>query len=283
MRKKGRFWHNIKFKYKISILNQNTLEEVGNIHVSKLNGFSVLLLACIIIFFIAGCIIVFTPLRGYLPGYINSSMREQVIANALRSDSIEKAMKDQNLYIQNIKDILGGQVKVDTVKSLDSLAIIRAEELMERSLEEEEFIRQYEERERYNLTAVSENPAGEGLIFFAPVRGTVVKHFSLSEKHYGTDIQAVPKASITAALDGTVIFSSYTTETEYVIQIQHSQNFISVYKYCGSLMKEQGDEVKSGEVIALIGNVGADKEQPHLHFELWHKGVPADPEKYIVF
>lgn len=52
MKKKGRkaFWRNIKFKYKLTVINENTLEEVIGIHVSKLNGFSVLLAACTVIF-----------------------------------------------------------------------------------------------------------------------------------------------------------------------------------------------------------------------------------------
>ena len=78
------FWHNIRFKYKLSIVNENTLEEVVGIHVSKLNGLSVLLVFCAVIFFIASLIIVFTPLRNYLPGYMNSEVRAQVVANALR-------------------------------------------------------------------------------------------------------------------------------------------------------------------------------------------------------
>ena len=73
MKKKSRkaFWHNIKFKYKLTIINENTLEEVVGIHVSKLNGLSVIFLTCTIIFLVAGIIIVFTPLRNYLPGYMN--------------------------------------------------------------------------------------------------------------------------------------------------------------------------------------------------------------------
>ena len=44
MKKKGRkaFWHNFKFKYKLTITNENTLEEIVGLHVSKLNGVSVL-------------------------------------------------------------------------------------------------------------------------------------------------------------------------------------------------------------------------------------------------
>lgn len=273
----------MKMKYRLSVLNENSLEEVGSFHASKLNGLVLLVVGCVIIFLAAALIIVYTPLRGYLPGYMNSDVRQQVVANALRADSLEEAIYRHGLYIQNIQDIIGGKVKTDTIQSIDSLAVVRAEELMERSREEEEFIRQYEERERYNLTAVSENPSGEGLIFFPPVRGTVVKRFDVKEKHFGTDIQAVPRSSIVATLDGTVIFAAYTTDTEYVIEIQHAQNFVSVYKYCGALMKRQGDAVKGGEVIALIGNVGEEREKPHVHFELWHKGTPADAEQYVVF
>ena len=86
-----------------------------------------------------------------------------------------------------------------------------------------------------------------------------------------------------ATLDGTVILSTYTAETGYVIQIQHGQDFVSVYKHCGSLLKKEGDPVKGGEAIALVGNTGEKTTGPHLHFELWHKGRAIDPSKYIVF
>lgn len=286
MKKKGRkaFWHNIKFKYKLTIINENTLEEVVGIHVSKLNGLSVLLTACIVIFLIAAVIIVFTPLRNYLPGYMNSEVREQVVANALRADSLQAALDRQKQYIMNVQDILSGQVKADTVKSIDSLTDLRAEELMERSKEEDEFRKKYEERERYNLTAVNNAPDASGLIFYRPLRGVMSTDFNPEKRHFGVDLTASPNENILAALDGTVILSAYTAEAGYVIQIQHPQNFVTVYKHCGSLLKQTGDKVKGGEVIALIGNGDRiDIGTPHLHFEVWHRGNPVNPEKYVVF
>lgn len=286
MKKKGRkaFWHNIKFKYKLTIINENTLEEVVGIHVSKLNGLSVLLTACIVIFLIAAVIIVFTPLRNYLPGYMNSEVREQVVANALRADSLQAALDRQKQYIMNVQDILSGQVKADTVKSIDSLTDLRAEELMERSKEEDEFRKKYEERERYNLTAVNNAPDASGLIFYRPLRGVMSTDFNPEKRHFGVDLTASPNENILAALDGTVILSAYTAEAGYVIQIQHPQNFVTVYKHCGSLLKQTGDKVKGGEVIALIGNGDRiDTSTPHLHFEVWHRGNPVNPEKYVVF
>lgn len=154
---------------------------------------------------------------------------------------------------------------------------------MERSKEEEEFRKQYEEKERYNLTAVTDVRDAAGLIFYRPLRGVMSAGFSPEKRHFGIDLTASPNESILATLDGTVIMSAYTAEWGYVIQIQHPQNFISVYKHCGSLMKHEGEKVKGGEVIALIGQSETEDNQPHLHFELWHKGNPINPEKYVVF
>lgn len=154
---------------------------------------------------------------------------------------------------------------------------------MERTRQEEEFRKQYEESERYNLTAVDDNNAASGLIFYRPTRGMMSSNFDLENRHYGVDIAANPNESVLATLDGTVILSTYTAETGYVIQIQHGQDFVSVYKHCGSLLKKEGDPVKGGEAIALVGNTGEKTTGPHLHFELWHKGRAIDPSKYIVF
>ncbi|MBQ8888039.1 MAG: M23 family metallopeptidase [Bacteroidaceae bacterium] len=284
MKKRRRaFWHNFKFKYKLTITNENTLEEVVGIHVSKLNGVSVLLSAITVIFLIAAIIIAFTPLRNYLPGYMNSEVRELVVNNALRADSLQQVLTRQNQYIMNIQDIFSGKVSVDTVNSIDSLTMLRSEELMERTEAEEQFRKQYEETERYNLTTMVNTPLANGLIFYRPTRGMISSGFDVNKKHFGIDIAANPNESVLATLDGTVILSAYTAETGYVIQVQHAQNIVSVYKHCGSLLKKEGDTVKAGEAIALVGNTGEKTTGPHLHFELWNKGRALDPSKYIVF
>jgi murein DD-endopeptidase MepM/ murein hydrolase activator NlpD len=280
--KRKKFWRNFKFKYKLTITNENTLEEVVGIHVSKLNGVSVLLFVVTVIFLIAATIIAFTPLRNYLPGYMNSEVRELVVNNALRVDSLQQLLNRQNMYIMNIQDIFSGKVKADTVASIDSLTIVRSEELMERTEAEEQFRKQYEESERYNLTTMDNAPATLGLVFYRPTRGMISSAFDANGKHFGIDIAANPNESVLATLDGTVILSTYTAETGYVIQIQHAQNIVSVYKHCGSLLKKVGDTVKAGEAIALVGNTGEKTTGPHLHFELWSKGRALDPSKYIV-
>lgn len=277
------FWSNIKFKYKLTIINENTLEEVVGIRVSKLNGISVLLSVLTVLFLIAAAIITFTPLRNYLPGYMNSDVRAQVVENALRADSLQQLVERQNLYIMNIQDIFRGTVRVDTVQSMDSLTTVREDSLMERTQREADFRKQYEETEKYNLTSITTRPDIEGLIFYRPTRGMITDKFDADRKHYGTDIATNPGESVLATLDGTVILSTYTAETGYVIEVQHNQDFVSVYKHCGSLLKREGDAVQAGEAIALVGNSGQLTTGPHLHFELWHKGRAVNPEQYIVF
>ena len=281
--KRKAFWKNIKFKYKLTVINENTLEEIVGIHVSKLNGLSVLLSAVTVIFLIASLIIAFTPLRNYLPGYMNTEVREQVVMNALRADSLQQMLERQRMYVMNIQDIIGGVVKIDSVHSIDSLTMVRSEELMERTQAEDDFRKQYEESERYNLTTIDNAPAVTGLIFFRPTRGMVSSSFDANKKHFGIDIAATPNESVLATLDGTVILATYTADTGYVIQVQHNQNLVTVYKHCGSLLKKVGDTVKAGEAIALVGNTGEKTTGPHLHFEIWNKGRALDPSKYIVF
>ena len=244
-RRSKAFWKNFKFKYKLTIVNENTLEEIVGLRVSKLNGLSVLLCVLAVLFLIASCIITFTPLRNYLPGYMNSEVRTQIVDNALRVDSLQQVLNKQNLYIMNIQDIFSGKV--------------------------------------YNLTSITSQPDVTGLILYRPTRGMVSDHFNAEKKHYGTDIAANPNESVLATMDGTVILSTYTAETGYLIGVQHNQDLISIYKHCGSLLKKEGERVKGGEAIALVGNSGTLSTGPHLHFELWYKGHPVNPEKYIVF
>jgi lipoprotein NlpD len=214
---------------------------------------------------------------------MNNEIRAQVVSNALRVDSFRQVIEMQNLYIMNIQDIFRGTVKADTILSMDSLTIVREDSLKERTRREEEFRSKYEEAEKYNLTSVTSQAEAMKHSFFCPTRGVIYQFFNLNTKHYGVDIAANPDTSVLATLEGTVVLSTYTAQTGYLISIQHNHGFVSVYKHCGSLLKNEGEKVKAGEAIALVGKGNKSNINPHLHFELWYKGKAMNPEKYIVF
>ena len=200
-------------------------------------------------------------------------------------NSQEYSVKIQVLILMTlvVQDIFSGKVNVDTVQSIDSLTTIRTEELMNRSKEEDDFRRKYEERERAAAMAGTDDHTLPDLLFFRPTRGMVVKDFAPSRHHYGVDMAASVDESVLAALDGTVMLVVQTADSGVLIQIQHEQNFISIYKHCGPSRKKEGDQVKGGEVIALAGTSDEGKHVSHVHFELWHDGTPIDPAKYVVF
>ena len=80
-----------------------------------------------------------------------------------------------------------------------------------------------------------------------------------------------------------MIFAEWTAETGYVIILEHHNNLISAYKHNSSLIKQQGDLVKGGEVIATSGSTGDLTTGAHLHFELWSNGYPINPTNFIDF
>ena len=101
--------------------------------------------------------------------------------------------------------------------------------------------------------------------------------------HPYLDIAAQENSVVSAILDGAVTYAGWNDDTGYVIQLQHDNNLISVYKHNSKLLLKERDKVKAGTPIALTGNTGYLSTAPHLHFELWHKGEPINPELYIKF
>lgn len=286
-RKKKHWWHNIKFKYRLTIVNENTLEEVLAIYVSKLSGLSLIISLLLILFLFTSLLMVFTPLRNYLPGYMSNELRATIVENALRADSLEQVTEQQRQYVMNIQDLLAGRVNMDSVQTMadiDSLREMPVDMLQEATELEKQYRLQYEEDERYNLTAPRMVTTDtDGLKFYRPTRGIISSIFDIENKHYGVDIAANPNESVLATLEGTVLWNAYSLETGYVIALQHKKGLVSIYKHCGALLKEQGELVKAGEAIGLVGTTGVHSNGPHLHFELWNKGEALNPEKYIVF
>lgn len=282
---KKSFWHRIRFKYKLSFINEGTLEEVWAFRLSQLSAFVTLAVFAFFLIAFTSFIIIKTPIRNYLPGYLDVEVRKAIMDNALRADSLERMVEIQSLYLNNVAGIISGTIALDSIRSVDSLAHNDINYEIPRSKEESEFVKDYEDEEKYNLTVLSdpEKVPTSGVFFYKPVSGVVSSHYQSDARHFGVDIAAAPKESVLSTLDGTVIYTGFDPNHGNVIQIQHKNGFISVYKHNELLLKEVGDHVVAGEAIALVGNTGSLSTGPHLHFELWYKGNPVNPEDYIAF
>jgi len=275
----------LKDKYRLIIYNDQTFKEVWYLRLSKLNFIA--LVISIIIFFSVGIysLIAYTSIREMIPGYPDDMMRRSILINAMRLDSLENEIRIRDMYFSNLNAIISGEEPDNMVASVDT-TIEYTNIDFSTSLEDSILRVQIEEEEQYNLTVMENIPPSSRLVsthFFAPIKGHITNSFNANENHFGTDIVAAPNEVVKAILDGTVIMASWTVETGYVIEIQHSNNLISVYKHNAELLKKVGNIVKAGDAIAIIGNSGELTTGPHLHFEMWHNGTPINPEDYIVF
>ena len=226
----------------------------------------------------------YSPLKKFMPGYVSPEVRRQIVESSLRIDSLSDAVSRHQLYVMNIQDILRGEVKIDSVSTIDSLTILRSEDLMERTEREKEFARKYEENEKYNLTSQTQLKSEmEELHFYPPMRGMLMASFNPSELHFGIDVAATNDKNVCAVLDGTILMSGYTANNGYVVVVQHVGNLVTVYKHLSSTLKRESMKIKAGEVLGIAGTQGEKMNDPYLHFELWHKGTALDPTQYISF
>ncbi|MFO8236394.1 MAG: M23 family metallopeptidase [Bacteroidales bacterium] len=284
-KKKAGFFRKLKNKYRLIIYNDDTFEEVWYMRLSRLNVFALvgtgtLLLVSLIIILIA-----FTSLKEFIPGYPEGDLRRNIISNYHKIDSLEKELSLRDKYLGNLNQVLSGETPEDYTTVQDSGEVI-SEVNFTPSKHDSILRAEIEEEEQYTL-AVSYDAPGERemsqLHFLAPVKGMVTNSFNPNMNHYGTDLVAGENDVVVATLDGTVTMANWTLETGYVIQIQHANDIISIYKHNAELLKEVGDFVKAGDAIAIIGDSGELSSGPHLHFELWRNGSSLDPENYINF
>ena len=137
--------------------------------------------------------------------------------------------------------------------------------------------------ERFGVSAAAQRSLPvEGMHFFPPVKGVAARGFDSAE-HPAVDIPASAGTIISAALDGTVVYSGRSEMQGHVIVIQHEDNVVSIYANNGEALVAGGETVKAGSPVAIVGSRPGDPGRPYLHFELWHNGHPLDPSKYINF
>ena len=282
-KKKGKLKQKLTDKYRLVVLNEDTFEERFSLKLSRLNVF--VLGGFLSILLIAGTIllIAFTSLKEYIPGYSSSSLKREAASLSFQADSLKIKLAVLKNYTKALKPVLMGEIEPE---SIDSIQVETKHHLIDESLlnatkEDSLFREKIESETRFSIQKNAQSNIK--IVFFAPLNGKISQGYYANSKHLAVDITAKTGTPIKATADGTVIFSGWTTETGYVIILKHAKDYISVYKHNGNLLKEQGDFVSSGEVIATVGSTGELTTGPHLHFELWSGGYAVNPTNFIDF
>ena len=276
----------LKGKFRLVIMNDETFEEKASFNLRPRKVFVATGIIIILLITITTFIIAFTGLREYIPGYADLKTQRRVYNMVLKTDSLQKEIDSRNAYIENIRNVINGTLPMsDTSKVKGSASKYDTIHHLTRSEQDEELRKQIESQDAYSLTegSASIRNSIKSFLFFPPLKGTVTNRFDPVTKHYAIDIVSNANEAIKSTLDGTVVFANFTSETGYVIGIQHSNNLFSLYKHNSALLKKAGDFVKAGDVVAIIGNSGELSQGPHLHFELWFNGTPIDPMQFVAF
>ncbi|MDR2848377.1 MAG: M23 family metallopeptidase [Bacteroidales bacterium] len=281
------FFRKLKNTYRMVFYNDSNFEEVWQIRVTLINFLSLFGTAFMVLVGGSIALVMFTPMREWVPGYPTQTMRNQLVANILRIDSLEYELQTRDKYFRAMNAFIAGREPELTEPPADSSNANYSKIIFTRSEQDSLLRKQVEEEEQFNFVTGSAAAREETSIlkthFFKPIDGIVTSKFDMKDKHLGIDLVAKPNEVVKAVLDGTVIISAWTVDTGYVIELQHGSNLLTVYKHNASLLKKSGDQVKAGDAIAIIGNSGDLSTGPHLHFEIWQSGKPVNPEDYIVF
>ena len=282
-KKKGKLKQKLTDKYRLVVLNENTFEERFSLKLSRLNVFVLSGIFSILLIAVTIVLIAFTPIKEYIPGYSSSKLKSDAVRATLEVDSLKIKLAFLDNYTKALKPVLTGEIEAANIDSTLTEARHRIidDSKLNATKEDSLFREKIESETRFSLQNNAQSNVK--IVFFAPLNGLISQDFDATSKHFAVDITAKTGDPIKATADGTVIFSGWTIETGYVIILKHAKEYISVYKHNGNLLKEQGDFVKSGEVIATVGSTGELTTGPHLHFELWNGGYAVNPINFIDF
>ncbi|NCG04250.1 MAG: peptidoglycan DD-metalloendopeptidase family protein [Bacteroidetes bacterium] len=283
-KKKSSFWRRWRATYRFVIFHDETFEERFSYKLNRLNVFLAISISVVLLIAATFLVISKTQLKEYIPGYDSSELRRQAIRNNDRLDSLQLTLQQNQRYIASVNKVLRGDLdlqELETQRKFDSLQTdtdfvdfptSKADSLLREDVAQDD---------KYNVLESATQTVP--FVLFTPATGTISQAYDPSIEHYAVDVVVPRNTPVKAAAEGNVIFAGWTTETGYVVIIDHPYNIISVYKHNASLNVRQGDSVEPGQVIAVAGNSGTMTTGPHLHFELWSDGYALNPEEFIEF
>jgi murein DD-endopeptidase MepM/ murein hydrolase activator NlpD len=278
-------------KYDFLMSHDETGRSMLNFRLNLLNLVLVIIGMALLLIIITTFIIAFTPLREYIPGYSDASLDREVYELSLRTDSLSREMQKKDIYFQNLKKIVEGydfaaDSALTSVNIYEPLPAGVTDTITLRKSVQDSILRaEYEAQNQYDLLGKdylsTTKPSSLVKNFYVPLTGKVINAFNADKGHFGVDIASEGDKIINATLEGTVVFANWSIDNGYCIGIQHEDSYFSVYKHNATLLKKEGEYVKAGEAIAILGKSGETETFEHLHFELWHNGIALDPVEYM--
>jgi len=231
---------------------------------------------------------------------IEDYRKRQVLVGNYREQLKEDEQELQGL--KNQTEQKRAEIKEDRSKKTRLLNSVRDEkrihvaairELEAASAQLQALINRLEKEIRAKAKVEILPPAGKGLGAFRgklpfPVEGRILSTFGKNENpkfntftvQKGIEIEALPGAEIRAVYDGRVLYSDWFKGYGKILIIDHGEGYYTLSGHASSLLKKVGEDVQTGEVVALVGDTGSLKG-PCLYFEIRQRGKPLNPLEWF--
>ena len=222
---------------------------------------------------------------------------------AQRSEAVRLGQDDQRL--SGLVDRLGGQIQ-EAKKAEEARRVEQAKQAEQAKREEQakqvELARRAEEQQIERARKIAQEQeskesaraseaaatpqSGEGLKkgLRWPLRGTLMARFGTNRPEggiwRGVLIKARAGAPVHAVGGGTVVYSNWLRGFGNLLILDHGEEYLSVYAYNQSLLKQVGDSVRAGDPLALAGSTGGQVDSA-LYFEIRHRGAAVDPLAFL--
>ena len=207
---------------------------------------------------------------------VNTIDEAEELVNEIKVENEEKI--SQEGLVLNIKEQYTQNEEEANTNTLE-VAKTSATERMSDVIEEAQAKREEQER-------IDAMPDVNGIkLATIPVTGTITSRYGVSSRirssdHTGLDIAAKTGTDIQVVADGIVEFAAYSGSYGKLVKINHGNGVETWYAHTSKMYVTEGQEVKAGDVIALVGSTG-NSTGPHLHFEIRINGEHVNPQKYL--
>ena len=280
--KKRGFFSLLSDSIQLRFYRKENFEQIASVDLSPRSIYIALSSTILILLLLVFALLAFTPLQRLIPRLSSIENANKFIALSNTLDEIEEVIDAQATYNNALRKILTGDSDVD-ISSVDIISLEPSYPNPQSKSVEINSARAVEDTQERSLTLETGSIFDDmkEVDFYAPISGIISADFDPQLEHFGVDIIAPSDTPVKSIKDGHIIISEWNVETGHTLGVQHDNNILSFYKHNSALLKEKGDFVKGGEIIAIIGNSGRLTTGPHLHFEIWHNGKPVNPNDYI--
>ena len=259
-------------RFRLSFINENTFNEVWTIRMSQRKVIAAVALMFVAIGCMAATLIVLTPLRTLLPGYLRQTERQEIAIKVLHVDSILTSAQATSSYLSNIASLLRGDSTTSTLISYQQQEhAIDPDSLIKASEREVALRNQVDERRRYTIDT-NTPPAKSIHIFHNPIAGAEPQPSSTPHRLI---LRAPNNASVISPAPATVISVSYSPADLWSVVLQHPNGYLTYINGIEKVSALRGERLLSGETI------GSTASSSLISIELWSAGAQLEPSRFM--